>query len=66
MKLKENDRKEGCRLKTRRSEATYGYYATIGKRPVAHIKTKGKEDILTAEEFLEDLYGRKVKEIIFE
>ncbi|MBQ8945356.1 MAG: hypothetical protein IJ058_14355 [Lachnospiraceae bacterium] len=54
------------RLKTRRNEATYGYYGTIGQKPVAHIRTNGKEDILTAEEFIEDLYGKKVKEIVFE
>ena len=29
------------RLKTRRNEATYGYYGTIGQKPVAHIRTNG-------------------------
>lgn len=53
-------------LKTRRKSARYADRVMVGETPVALIKSAKNEDFLTAEEFIEDLYGKKVKKIEFE
>ena len=52
-------------LTTRRSHARYGDRMWIAGIPVAVIKSGKRTDFLTAEEFVEDLYGRPVDHIVF-
>lgn len=52
-------------LKTRRRNARYGNREVVGGVPVAVIKSGKNTDFITAEEFVEDLYGREVDHIVF-
>ncbi len=57
--------REGNKLVTKHNKARYGYRAEINGIPVAKIKSGKRMDILTAEEFVEDLYGKPVERIVF-
>lgn len=52
-------------LTTRHTKVRYGDREIVGGVPVLIIKSRGKTDFVTAEEILEDLYGKPVERIIF-
>ena len=52
-------------LRSRRQRARYADKTFVGNTPVALIKSGGKQDFVTAEEFAEDLYGKPVDHIVF-
>ena len=65
MKRRKARRKEQDRLLTRQNRVHYGDREFIEGTPVARIKSRGKIDYVTVEEFAEDLFGRKVEAIVF-
>lgn len=65
MKIKPQMNITGEPLTTKRTGARYGNKATIGNKPVAWVKSAKKEDFLTPEEFVEDVYGKPVDHIVF-
>lgn len=56
---------ENNALTTRRSHARYGDREFVGGIPVAVIKSGKRTDFITAEEFVEDLYGKRIDHIVF-
>lgn len=53
-------------LKTKRNDVHYGDEDNHFGIPVANVKGGKRTDYLTAWEFVEDLYKKKVKQITFE
>ena len=52
-------------LRTRRKKARYGTKVEIAGQPLMVVKSGKKEDFITAEEIVEDLYGKPVDHIVF-
>ena len=52
-------------LRTRHKGAKYGTMGTVDGRNVVIVKSRKKEDFITAEEIIEDLYGKPVDHIVF-
>lgn len=52
-------------LRTRRQNAKYGTKIEIAGQPLMIVKSGKKRDYITAEEIVEDLYGRPVDHIVF-
>jgi len=52
-------------LRSRRKNARYGTKTELAGQPVMIVKSGKKEDYVTPEELVEDLYGRPVDHIVF-
>ena len=65
IKIKDQDVKKADKLYSRRSGTRYGTRVLVGDKPAVHVQSRGKQDYITPEEIIEDLYGKKVEEIVF-
>lgn len=52
-------------LRSRRKNARYGTRTELAGQPVMIVKCGKKEDYVTPEEFVEDMFGRPVDHIVF-
>lgn len=52
-------------MRSLRSKAHYADKAVMAGEPVAVVKVGKRTDYVTAVEFIEALYGRKVEKIVF-
>ena len=59
-------KENGEPLKTKRKCARYGSRVVVAGNPMMVVKQGNKEDYLTPEEFLQDMYQKTVKAIVFE
>lgn len=59
-------KKESRELRSRRAGAHYGQRCLVSGRPAMKVKVGKREDYVTTEEFLEDMYGQRVLSITLE